>query len=79
MRVQGTKWLFSSGETIGEALLPLIENEGDYFSVDSPFPETGLIRKNLRFSQVIAQVENHLYHLACHRKSPPREQSCVSR
>jgi len=40
------KWLFPSGETIGEALFSLIENEGDYFSVDSPFPETGLIRKN---------------------------------
>jgi hypothetical protein len=23
-----------------------IENKGDYFSVDSPFPEIGLIRKN---------------------------------
>jgi len=27
----------------------------------------------------MAQVENHLYHLACHRKSPPGKQSCVSR
>jgi hypothetical protein len=70
--------LFKRGD-YWRGTFPSNREQGDYFSVDSLFPEIGLIRKKLRSSQVMAQVETHLHYEAAYRKSPPRKQSCVSK